>query len=421
MGWRALRPREHATSIIPFGANGARQSPLVRFRRKQYAVMQQLSSASAEPASTALEVPLRYRHTVTYGDKVRWLPPYRLIPSFASADGQSAVYRRRSQVVLTSDSENDSGGQATSFALPDSEMKVRIDQYGYARLIRPTRSNQHVDPLSNLVDGAADMEREAALAVCAHLNEHVDAMAFPQRWTPTPEMQLVPLSVRPFAEVSPEMPKPIGTKAGKHVYDQQAMTDYLDDRARWTKRKFAWESGQKDLQAHSQRAAQGDVQAMHDHLLTCLKDILWPLPATVSYEFDDVIAVRMDVQLPLLPTLPDREAAIDYGNRVIVRRMSEVIHTKLHNRHALGLMLRLIGETFAALPTVEVMTISGRQQPNDRRPPRYVVTARTDRATWRTLFQRNVATGDAGQCLQQIESRVNLTGLGAFLPIEPLD
>ena len=107
------------------------------------------NSAVAETASSAPAVPLRYRHAATFGDKVRWLPPYRLIPSFASADGQSAVYRRRSQVVLTSDSENDSGGQATSFALPDSEMKVRIDQYGYARLIRPTRANQHVDPLSD--------------------------------------------------------------------------------------------------------------------------------------------------------------------------------------------------------------------------------------------------------------------------------
>ncbi len=152
------------------------------------------ASAVAEPPSNMLEVPLRYRHVVSYGEKVKWLPPYRLIPSFASADGQSAVYRRRSQVVLTSDSEQEAAGAATSFALPDSEMKVRIDQYGYARLIRPTRSTQHVDPLSNLVDGAADMEREAALAVCQHLNEHVEAMAYPQRWTPSPDLQLVPLS-----------------------------------------------------------------------------------------------------------------------------------------------------------------------------------------------------------------------------------
>jgi len=377
------------------------------------------SSAETDATASAILVALRYRYTASYGEKVRWLPPYRLIPSFASADGQSAVYRRRSQVVLTSDSEGEAGGQATSFALPDSEMKVRIDQYGYAKLIRPTRSSQHVDPLANLVDGAADMEREAALSVCAHLNEHVEAMAHPQRWTPTPDLQLVPTTVRAFPDPSPEAPKPIGQKNGKHVYDPQAMNDYLDDRAKWLQRRFAWESGQKGMQEHSQRAAQGIPDAMRDHLLTCLKDILWPLPVSVSFEFDDVTAVRMDVQLPLLPTLPDREAAIDYGNRVVVRRMSEVIHTKLHNRHALGLVARLMGEVFAALPTVQQVTVSARQQPPDQRPPRYIVTARAPRKHWSTLFQRGGVTGDAAQCLQDIESRFNLTGLGAFLPIEP--
>ena len=283
----------------------------------------------------------------------------------------------------------------------------------------PSRSNQHVDPLSNLVDGAADMERDAALAVCAHLNEHVEAMANPQRWTPSPDHQLVPISVRPFAEPTPEMPKPIGEKNGKHVYDPQAMNDYLDERAKWMKRRFAWDASQKELQGHGQRAAQGVIDAMQDYLLACLKDILWPLPVTVAFDFDDVTSVRMDVQLPLLPTLPDREAAIDYGNRVAVRRMSEVIHTKLHNRHALGLVLRLMGEIFAALPTVQQVTVSGRQQPADKRPPRYVITARTARKPWSALHQRGSVTGDAFQCLQEIESKFNLTGLGAFLPIEP--
>jgi hypothetical protein len=70
---------------------------------------------------------------------------------------------------------------------------------------------------------------------------------------------------------------------------------------------------------------------------------------------------------------------------------------------------------------VAQVPISGRQQPADPRPPRYVVTARAQRKAWSVLFQRGVATGDASQCLEQIESRVNLTGLGAFLPIEPFD
>jgi hypothetical protein len=35
------------------------------------------------------------------------------------------------------------------------------------------------------------------------------------------------------------------------------------------------------------------------------------------------------------------------------------------------------------------------------------------------LHESGAVTGDAAQCLQQLESRSNLTGLGAFLPIEP--
>ncbi len=377
-------------------------------------------TAEADAASGPLAAELRYSHLTRFGEKVKWLPPYRLIPSFASADGQSAVYRRRSQVVLTSDAE-DGGGAATSFALPDSEMKVRIEQYGYERLVRPTRSSQHVDPLSNLVDGAADMEREAALAVCAHLNEHVDAMGRPQRWTPSPDIQLVPLSVRPFAEPAPVAPRPVGQRNGKPVVDPRARSDYLDDRAKWLARRFAWESSQRGQQEHSQRAASGDADAMREHLLTCLRDILWPLPAAVAFEFEDTQIVRMDVALPPLPTLPDREAAIDYGNRVAVRRMSEVIHTKLHNRHALGLVVRLMGETYAALPTVRQVTVSARLQPVDNRPARYVCSARSQRKAWSALFSRGVVTGDAALCLDEIETRVNLTGLGAFLPIEAFD
>jgi len=373
------------------------------------------------PTGTVLgDIALRYGNSIVFGDKVRWLPPHRLIPSFASADGTSAVYRRRSQVVLTSDGEGEGGGQATSFALPDSEMKVRIDQYGYAKLVRPSRSSQHVDPLSNMVDGAADMEREAAQSVCVHLNEHVEAMAAPHRWTPQPDRQLIPVALRAFAEPSPVAPKPIGQKDGKPVFEAQAMNDYLDDRARWTKRRMAWEGLNKGAQEHAGRAAQGERDAMREHLIACLKDILWPLPAAVSFTLDEASAVRLDVQLPPLPALPDREAAIDYGNRVVVRRMSEVIHTKLHNRHALGLVLRLMGETFAALPTVQQVTVSARQQPPDRRPPRYVATARSARPGWTALYQRGAVTnGEAEKTFAELESRVNLTGLGAFLPIEP--
>ncbi|MGB2819143.1 MAG: hypothetical protein WBC37_18185, partial [Burkholderiaceae bacterium] len=165
----------------------------------------------AEPAAIAW----RYSRRALFGERAKWLPPYRLVPSFASADGQTAVYRRRSQIVLTDDSDNTQVVHDATVKLGGNEYKVRIDQYGYARLVRPSRSQQHVDPLSNVVDGAADMERDAALAVCKHLNEHVDGIAVAHRWTPSPMAQLVPTSVRAFSEPQPELPRKVQPADGK--------------------------------------------------------------------------------------------------------------------------------------------------------------------------------------------------------------
>jgi hypothetical protein len=365
------------------------------------------------------EAILRYSHRTVYGEQVKWLPPYKLIPSFASADGLSAVYRRRSQVVLTED-DGERASPATSFVVGKDGMRVYIDQYGYARISRTARTQQHVDPLSNLVDGAADMEREAALAVCEHLNEHVEAMAFAQRWTPRPDEQLVPVAVRSFAEPEPEQPK-AAAKGLKSLSpnERQAFADYLDARAAWLTRRIAFEANQRGLREVAAQAAQGDPNAMREHLMSCLRDVLWPLPTTISFMFDTQ-EIALDVLVPGLADLPDREAALAYGNRVSVRRMSEVVQSKLHNRHVLGLVVRLIGELFAALPTMQRVTVSAVRASSGHRPQAYIASARAERDLWTALYSRGaVSDPKAPNTLQALQGRFNVTGLGAFLPIEP--
>jgi hypothetical protein len=374
----------------------------------------------AEKAAPAA-VAWRYSRRALFGERAKWLPPYRLVPSFASADGQTAVYRRRSQIVLTDDSDNTQVVHDAPVKLGGNEYKVRIDQYGYARLVRPSRSQQHIDPLSNVVDGAADMEREAALAVCKHLNEHVDGIALAHRWTPSPMVQLVPTSVRSFSEPQPEAPRtvqPADGKGGPKVRRTE-MDDYLDARAGWLARRFAWESGQRALQERGARAAQGDPAAMQEHLLTCLHDVLWPVPLQSAYEISGTGEVRIDVLMPGFDVLPDREAVIAYGNRVSVQRMTEVNKVKLLDRHALGLTLRLLGEVFAALPTVQRATVTALQQP-DHRAPRYIVSAQVDRKPWSQLYANGSVIADSPEpALAALKARYNLTGLGAFMAIEP--
>ena len=379
-----------------------------------------MRKAPPAPAPAAL----RFSHTDLFGEKVKWLPPYRLAPSFASADGQSIIYRRRSQVVLVGEGGETHAAQATSFALGTGETRVRIDAHGYARIERPRRSSQAIDPVSNVVDGAADMEREAALTVCAHLNEHVESLAFPHRWTPSPDHILLPVAARAFTEPKPRPPKAsISTDPRvKAAADPQELNDYLDLRADWIARRFAWDAAQSTIHQLKEKAQSGDLDAMREYLMKCLHDVLWPLPTVISYEFNGQHEARLEFVVPGLDAIPDREAAMASGNRVEIRRMSDLSHTKLHNQHALGLVVRLLGELFAALPTIQAVTVSALQIQTNNKPQRYIASAQAEREGWSALHSNGSVTADqAIRCLSQLGARCNLTALGAFMAVEPFD
>jgi hypothetical protein len=197
------------------------------------------------------------------------------------------------------------------------------------------------------------------------------------------------------------------------------MNEYLDARARWLARKFTWDSGQKALRERAARAAEGDRVAMQDHLLACLHDVLWPVPTHMALQIDGTTGVRLEVLVPGFDVLPDREAVMTYGNRVSVQRMGEVNRTKLFDRHALGLVLRLIGEVFAALPTAQQAIVTALQKP-DTRPARYIVSAQVERKAWSRLYANgSVISEQPEPALMSINARYNLTGLGAFMPVEP--
>ena len=367
---------------------------------------------------------LRFSYTATFGEKAKWLPPFRLTPSFASADGQSIIYRRRSQVVLVGESGETHAAQATSFALGSGETRVRIDAHGYARIVRPTRSSQAIDPVSNVVDGAADMERDAALLVCAHLNEHVESLAFPHRWTPSPDHVLLPVAARAFSEPQPKPPKASisSDPRVKAAADPQDMHDYLDARAAWVARRLAWDAAQRSIHELKDKAVSGDLDSMREYLMKCLHDVLWPLPTLISYEFQGNSEAKLEFVVPGLDAIPDREAAMASGNRVEVRRMSDISHTKLHNQHAVGLVVRLLGELFAALPTIDVVTVSALQLPANGKPQRYITSAKAERDRWSSLHTNGSVTADqAIRCLGQLGARCNLTALGAFMAVEPFD
>jgi hypothetical protein len=367
------------------------------------------------PDAPAELVSTRYRHTALFGKRVKWLPPHRLIPSFASADGQPVIYRRRSQVDLTEGSDTTAAGPASTIAVGPTGFRVRIDEYGYARVVRPLRAQHRTDPLAHLADGTYAMEREAAESVCRVLNQHVDTIAEPHRWTPSPAVQLVPLAARAYSEAPPTIP----SKRADGKRSNQQVNTYLDARAAWLKRRFAWENGQRAVRELAERAAAGNPAAMRAHIVGCLQDVLWPAPIFMSYGFVDAEEVRFDVRIPGGESLPDREATVEFGNRVAVKRMEPVKQTLLHTRHGFGLVVRLMGEAFAALPTIKRVTVSGFQTPAGVRP-RYIISAMAERKVWTLLYnERWITEGVPERVMRPLGGRYNMNALGAFMAIDP--
>jgi hypothetical protein len=362
---------------------------------------------SAELVST------RYRHSALFGKRARWLPPHRLVPSFASADGQCVIYRRRSEFQLSEVTGTTPPSAAANVAEATRGMRANIDEFGFVRVARPVNLQQR-GALAK-IEEVHDIEREVAEAVCRQMNQHVDAIGEAHRYTPTPAVQMVPLSLRSYTEPPPAPPR---KREGAHRTPEQ-INAWLDERAAWLKRRFAWENGQNAVRELAERAAAGNEPAMSAHLISCLQDVLFPAPVFMSYSFLDSDEIRVDVRVPLASELPDREATVGYGHRIAVKPMTPVRQAMLHNRHAFGLVLRLIGEAFAALPTIKRAIVSGYQMPTLGLPS-YILSVMAERRAWTMLHQEKwITDGPPERAMRPLGGRYQLTGLGAFVPIEP--
>ena len=221
-------------------------------------------------------------------------------------------------------------------------------QHGYARIVRPMRSSQAIDPVSNVVDGAADMEREAALTVCTHLNEHVESLAFPHRWTPSPDQVLLPVAARAFTEPQPKPPKASisSDPRVKAAADPQAFNDYLDARAAWLARRFAWDAEQQSIHQLKDKAGSGDLDGMREYLMKVLHDV-----AVAVADYDQLRVQRQGRSQTRIhrpgsrcryPTAKPRWRAAT-GSRSAACQTSRT--PKLHNQHARRARRASIGRT----------------------------------------------------------------------------
>jgi hypothetical protein len=186
------------------------------------------------------------------------------------------------------------------------------------------------------------------------------------------------------------------------------------------------------FEAREQRACEdfdrqltSDVSFMHQVLEDNLHDIAWPRETIVSFEISsDGTSTDLDVDMPEIEDMPRKTAKLpDRAFKVTIKELSGRAIADLYSQHVHAIGFRIIGETFATLPTVNMVTMSAFTQRNDpatgNTVDAYIYSVRVSRADWSKNNFDKLASVDPVIALGRFEIRRKLARNGTLTAIEP--
>jgi hypothetical protein len=156
-----------------------------------------------------------------------------------------------------------------------------------------------------------------------------------------------------------------------------------------------------------------------------LEAVQWPRETSIAIEISQSgNSAIIDVDLPEIEDCPRKTAT--YGGRgwkVSFKDLSDSKLTQLYMRHVHGIGFRVLGETFAALPTIQNVILSGySQRPNKANgqiADEYLYSVKASREAWSKVQFNNLAAIDVAEYLIQFELRRYMSRSGRFKAVEP--
>lgn len=220
--------------------------------------------------------------------------------------------------------------------------------------------------------------------------------------TPSPGSRFNP--VKPFNEAPPRLcePDPLGlldklNPFAKNRYEAavaQATSLFQVETREFEERRALHERYMR-LALDRQRQAQvGDIDAMTALLNDCLAQIDWPKETLLEFEFPSDTVLCVDVDLPEIEDIDSVVAVTPTSlNGLTQKTLKASELNQLYHLHVHGILVRIVGEAFSVLPTLDSVVISGyTQRRNARGEMRddYVLSLGIDSATWGQVYPQAI-------------------------------
>ncbi|WP_296560802.1 DUF4236 domain-containing protein [Pigmentiphaga sp.] len=300
--------------------------------------------------------------------------------------------------------------------------------------------DEHGNTLDDaLIEIAKKQNRAAILGLiqrkCDQINGELDGLTTIHLHTPSPHTppRFHPESYLEPTPIAPMPPRPrwwekFLTKrlAKLEALHRQALAEHQIRVVAWQMEKTKHEQEQAAKERLVEEDIYTDTAAMERWLEANLQEIAWPRETLVALEIaDEGCHILLDVDLPEIEDMPSKLAAVPArGLRLSVKELPPAQVRKRYMAHVHGIAFRLIGETFAALPIVQRITLSGFSQRHDPSTGQlrndYLYSVSVNREAWSHIDFAQLSAIDVVEALGRFELRRQMSKTGIFKPIEPL-
>ena len=249
-----------------------------------------------------------------------------------------------------------------------------------------------------------------------------DKPVFEPRVFPEPEPQRRP-------RVEPTLWSRIWPPAARRREEENKLRaeQYACAFSEWEEGARAFNEQERLRRARETELVMTDFDAMANVLEEHLGEIPWPRETNVSFDLgDDAGTIAIDIELPEEEAFPDVEYTLAAKQlKVSVKKIAATRRRTLYRDYAHGVAMRVLGEIFHRLPTVQTALVSayrpsldaGTGQPIES----YLYSVLVTKSQWRKINFQALADIEPPATLERFELLRKMTKTGVFKPIEPFN
>jgi hypothetical protein len=279
----------------------------------------------------------------------------------------------------------------------------------------------------------ADQLRKNVELICERNNVELDSLGRVHYETPVP--RAVPIfEPRTFDAPGPQPPSlrqkdfwcviwpPARNKLESENAARQA--EFEADLRAWQAERDAFASGEAERRKRETEAVLHDLEAMALTLEDHLTSIPWPRETEVDFDLgDDSRTIAVTLHLPDEDSMPNEEWLVPSSRLKVSKKKIPVTRRRgIYRDYVHGAAVRVLGEIFARLPTIEAALVTGLIPATNLATGHmaemalYSVIAR--REAWANLNFDALDSIEPAETLALFQLRRSMTKTGMLKPIE---